>query len=58
MELTEKRQKDEQKYWYLQYWIYYNKKIADYENIYSDNLFYWMISKVNGYIEKKMEVNT
>ena len=58
MELTEKRQKDEQKHWYLQYWIYYNKKIADYENIYSDNLFYWMISKVNGYIEKKMEVNT
>ena len=33
------------------------KKVDDYENIYSVNLLYLIIGKVDGFIEEKMEVN-
>ena len=42
-----------QKYWYLQHWIYYNKKIDDYENIYGVNPLYLIFAHANGYIEEK-----
>ena len=34
------------------------KKIDDYENIYSVNPLYLLVNHANGYIEKKMEINT
>ena len=37
---------------YLQYWIYYNKKIGHCENIYSVNPLYLCITHASGYIEE------
>ena len=37
---------------YLQYWIYYNKKIGHCENIYSVNSLYLCITHASGYIEE------
>ena len=34
-----------QKQWYLQHWIHYNKKIDDYENIYSAIPLYLIIGE-------------
>ena len=44
-----------QKYWYLQHWIYYIKKIDDYENIYSVNPL--LIMQIDIW-KKKMKINT
>ena len=43
------------KHWYLQHWIYYNKKIDDYESIYSVNPLYLLVNHASGYIEEKNE---
>ena len=41
--------------WYLQHWIYYNKKKDDYESIYSVNPLYLLVNHASGYIEEKNE---
>ena len=42
-----------QKEWYLQHWIHYNKKIDDYENIYSAIPLYLIIGETDRFIEGK-----
>ena len=44
-----------QKHWRLLHWIHHNKKIDDYENIFSVNLLYLIISRVHRFIEEKNE---
>ena len=51
--LTKYGQKIVQRHWYLLYWVYYNKKNGNCENIYSVNPFYLVIGKVDGHIKEK-----
>ena len=44
-----------QKHWHLLHWIHHNKKIDDYENIFSVILLYLIISRVDRFIEEKNE---
>ena len=38
---------------YILYWIYYNKKIDECENIYSVNPLFSLVNHASGYIEEK-----
>ena len=51
--LVKNWQKIIQKQWYLQHWLYYNKKIDVYENIYSVNPFHLRVNHASRYIEEK-----
>ena len=43
-----------QKHWHLQHWVYLKeKKIDDYQNIYSVNHLYLIVANVSGYIKEK-----
>ena len=51
------RQKVVQKYWHLLYWIHYNSKMDDYENVGNINPSYLIIHKASGYFKEKTEIN-
>ena len=53
VKIVKNLQKIIQEHWYLQHWIYYNKKNDDCENIYSMNPLYLRINHASGYIEEK-----
>ena len=52
---SQKLTENHTKHWYLQHWIYYNKKKDDYESIYSVNPLYLLVNHASGYIEEKNE---